>query len=317
MHVDKPQNDYPNIINQIQADLADPSTLISPLSHFRMIRAKSGVYVYRCQYGDTPAIAKYFEKADDRREILNYRILTAHNIPTIKPLALGNATIVLEDITASDKWRLGVAEDFNDPDVAKGLARWYFTFHENGTTVPDLDSLYFEYDRITPANLDMMIQKLPEAAELFQFIKANLSKLHQLIYTPSFTLTYNDFHWSNFVVRKDKTAAKMFDYNLLGRGYRFSDFRNVCWGISDEAKAAFIGEYNRLYETKHGTTRDNADATEKQIDTVTAPVFTLLVALLDNEHFPSWAVHEKNEAINGNLLAKVKELAAFRPRKDA
>ena len=60
----------------------------------------------------------------------------------------------------------------------------------------------------TEENFKMLVQKFPEAKELFQFLLIHYTKLRELIYKPSFTLTYNDFHWSNFVVRKDKKAAK-------------------------------------------------------------------------------------------------------------
>jgi len=69
----------------------------------------------------------------------------------------------------------------------------------------------------------MLCEKLPEAADTFQYVLSRYSKLREILDT----LTYNDFYWSNFIVRKDRQAALMFDYNLLGRGYRYSDMRNV------------------------------------------------------------------------------------------
>jgi hypothetical protein len=241
-----PVNPYPNITKLMKQDLQDVSPKL--IQNFRMIHAKNGVYVYRCLYDGAPAVVKYFEKEDDKREILNYRILTQHDIPTVKTLSLAKATLVMEDISVSEHWRLGMEEDFEDVEVAKSLAQWYFTLHENGTSVSELDTLYFEYDSITEENLKILIQKFPEANELFQYVLTRYDRLYELIYKPSFTLTYNDFHWANFVVRKDKKAAMMFDFNLMGKGYRFSDFRNVYWFISKEAKTAFDDEYRRLYE---------------------------------------------------------------------
>ena len=101
-----PVNPYPDITKLIKQDLQDIST--KPIQKFRLIRAKSGVYVYNCLYDGNPAVVKYFEKANDRREILNYHILAQHGIPTIKVYALGKAAVVLEDITASVNWRLGI-----------------------------------------------------------------------------------------------------------------------------------------------------------------------------------------------------------------
>lgn len=301
-----PVNPYPNITKLIKQDLLDISP--KPIQRFRLIRAKSGVYVYKCLYDGTPAVVKYFEKEDDRREILNYRILAQHGIPTIKTLALGKATLVMDDVSASEDWRLGISEDLEDVDVAKSLAQWYFTFHENGTAVSELDTLYFLYANITEENLKILIQKFPETTELFQFVLTHYDRLHDMIYKSSFTLTYNDFYWVNFVVRKDKKAAMMFDYNLLGRGYRFSDFRNVCWSMSDEAKTAFVDEYNRLYFENHGHTRLEADKAEERIDDVVEPLFQLIVAFIEKERFPEWGNDAKNEALNGTLLSRVKEL---------
>jgi len=295
---------HPNIIELIMRDLQ--SITPKPMRNFQLIRAKDGIYVYRCTYGNIPAVVKYFEKEADRREILNYRILAQHNIPTIKTLALGKAAFVMEDISASDTWRLGAPEDFKDGDIAESLARWYFTFHESGATVAD--SLYFEYDSLTEENLSALAAKLPEAQDLFQFILSRYEDFRQQIYAPSFTLTYNDFYWSNFVVRKDKTAAMMFDYNLMGKGYRFSDFRNVCWPLSDEAKAAFVSTYNQLYMHKHGYSRTEAEKTEERIENLAGPLFSLHVAFTEKENFPSWAQTQKKEAVDGTLLAKAKQL---------
>ena len=128
-----PVNPYPNITKLMKQDLQDVSPKL--IQNFRMIRAKNGVYVYRCLYDGAPAVVKYFEKEDDKREILNYRILTQHDIPTVKTLSLAKATLVMEDISVSEHWRLGMEEDFEDVEVAKSLyngiyasRKWYFRF---------------------------------------------------------------------------------------------------------------------------------------------------------------------------------------------
>ena len=298
-----PVNPYPNITKLIKQEFSP-----KPIQRFRLIDAKSGVYVYKCLCDGVPAVVKYFEKEDDRREILNYRILAQHGIPTIKTYALGKTALVMEDITVSEDWRLGIAEDLKDADVAKMLAHWYFMFHENGAAVSELDTLYFEYDYITEENLNILIQKFPEAKEVFQFILTHYGRFRELICKPSFTLTYNDFYWSNFVVRKDKTAAMMFDYNLLGKGYRSCDFRNVCWSMSDEAKAAFVDEYNRLYFEKHGNLRVEAENIEKQIGGVAGDIFALYVDMVEKDNPADWAKGTDSDFLNGNLLSKAKQL---------
>jgi len=297
---------HPNITQLIRQDIQEISP--KPIQDFQLIRAKSGVYVYRCLYDGTPAVAKYLQKEDDRREILNYRILAQHGIPTIETYAFGKATLIMEDISYSEEWRLGIAEDLQDAAVSKILAQWYFTFHENGAAVTGLDTLYFEYDSITEENLKVLIQKFPSAKATLQFILTHCDKLRGLIYKPSFTLTYNDFYWTNLVARKDKSAAMMFDYNLLGKGYRFSDFRNVCWHMSCEAKATFVDEYNRLYFEKHGSTRTESEKLEQSIDAVASGLFSLIVAFTQHEHNPNWGKCSKDEALNGSLLSKAELL---------
>lgn len=293
---------YPEIITRILQDLKNAP---DEVNGFSLIRSKHGVYVFRCLYGNTPAVVKYYEK-EDRREILNYRILIRHDIPTVRIMAFGEESLVMEDISQSEQWRLGMPEDLDDIGVAKCLAHWYFLLHENGTAVSELDTLYFEYDGITKENLESLIEKLPEASELFLFILAGYEKLHKLLYRPAFTLTYNDFFWTNLAVRKDRQAAMMFDFNLLGRGYRYSDFRNVM-SFSEKAYLAFTDEYERLYVNKHGNTRREEEQLEKRIDDVAAPLFTLIAAY-EQYKFPEWAEYAKKEALDGTLLERAKDL---------
>jgi len=274
----------------------------------QLIRSENGVHVYRGLYDGKPAVFKRFDKEEDRREILNYRILQRHGIPTIKTFWLGTDSLVIEDINASEDWRLGVEGDMTEIQVAKGLAQWYFAFHEAGAGVPELHTLYFEFDSITEDSLRMLIAKLPAATETVKYILSHYDKLRELIYTPTFTLTYNDFHWSNFVVHKDKTAAMMFDYNLLGRGYRLSDFRNVCWSMSDDIKAAFMDTYNGLFIEKHKYSRQEANIAEESIDDVAGTLYALIWAFAERADFPKWAQKQKDEATNGALLAKAKRL---------
>jgi len=272
------------------------------MKNLQPISSNNGVHVHRGLYDGKPAILKRFDKEDDRREILNYRILQRHNIPTIKTYFLGTDSFVMEDIDASKDWRLGVEGDIKDIEVTKSLAQWYFAFHEAGADVPELHTLYFEFDSITEKNLELLIAKLPAATETFEHILSNYNKLRNLLYSPTFTLTYNDFHWSNFIVRKDKKAAMMFDYNLLGRGYRLSDFRNVCWSMSDEAKAAFMDTYNGMYIEKHGHSRQEADIREERIDDVAGPLHALIWAFTERVDFPDWAIGQKDEAINKSVI---------------
>jgi hypothetical protein len=293
------------VINQIKQDIFLLNG--AQIDDFQLIREKWGVHVYRCKYEGSPAVVKYFENEGDKREIKNYHILNAHNIPTIHVFAYGKSSVVMEDISVSDDWRLGTEEDLHDTNAAESLADWYFILHENGLTVPELNSLESEFDAITEANLQMLCEKLPEAADTFNYILPRFDKLRRLIDMPSYTLTYNDFYWSNFIVRKDKREAVMFDYNLLGRGYRYSDLRNVRWSLSEEAKTAFTDKYNRLYADKYGADRTAEEVIEKQIDDVADDLHGLCWAF-ERNNFSHTKEFEKNESADKSLLKKAKKL---------
>ena len=294
-----------NIVNQIKQDIFAVNG--TAIDNFQLIREKWGVHVYNCMYEGSPAVVKYFGNESDKREITNYRVLNEYNIPTIKVFAYGKSSIVMEDIAVSADWRLGIEADLSDADIAECLADWYFNFHEKGLTIPDLNKLEGEFDKITEAALDTLCGEMPEAADTFKYILSRFDKLRKLIDTPTYTLTYNDFYWPNFIVRKDKREALMFDYNLLGRGYRYSDLRNVCWSLSNEAGTAFTDKYRQLYVDKYGEYRTYEEAMEKRIDDVMDELYGLIMAI-ERRKFSELAEFAEKESADRTLLEKVKIL---------
>ena len=295
---------------RIERDLRAVSD--KPVEALSLIRAKDGVHVYRALYGGVPVVMKHFEREGDRREILNYRILQCRGVPTLRVLACGLSTLCMEDIGASESWRLGAAEDMADIDVAAGLAHWYFALHENGTDVPELDALYAEYDAITRKSLAMLMERLPEARATFQYMLERFDELRHMIDSPSYTLTYNNFYWVNLAVRNDRRAAMMFDFNLMGKGYRFADIRNVCSALSETAGAAFVDAYNDLYIQKHGHSREAEEDIERQVDELASPLFSLISAYA-REDFPAWADNAKALVVDGTLLERTKRVLSFQP----
>ena len=278
-----------------------------PPEALRLIRAKAGVHVYRGLCGGAPAVLKHFEHADDRREMLNYSILARCGVPAPRVLACGTATLCMEDIGASEAWRLGAAADMADTAVAAALAHWYFALHENGADAPELKALYSERDAITRESLALLTERLPEAGATFRYMLERFDALQRLIDAPAQTLTYNDFYWDNLAVSNDKRAAMMFDFNLMGRGYRLADMRNVCSSLSEAAGAAFTDVYNGLYRQKHGRSRQEEDGVERQIDGLVSPLFSLISAYA-REAFPAWALEARTQALDGTLLRRAKEL---------
>ena len=89
-------------------------------------------------------------------------------------------------------------------------------------------------------------------------------------------LTYNDFYYTNLIVAKDKSSAFMFDYNLLGKGYVYSDIRNVCYSLGENAKRTFLEAYGEF------------DKSEIIVDDVASVLVTLYHAC-QRKHFPDWA----------------------------
>ena len=254
-----------------------------PFTRIEQIRSKDGVKVARV-YSDVNCILKFFEKKEYAREIENYRILAALGVPTLKVLAATDCAILLEDAAVSPVFRLGEEEDLNDPQIAAQLARWYKVLHEKGRDfVKRCDTaLYAETDCITPENLAFIkAAAKTEHCSFWRFIEENFSLLKQKINALNDTLTYNDFYYTNLIAAKDKGAAFMFDYNLLGRGYAYSDLRNVCWSLGEEAKQAFLTEYGGF------------DPAEKAADEVISPIVTLYSACR-RRSFPDWG----NEALD-------------------
>ncbi|MCL2517631.1 MAG: aminoglycoside phosphotransferase family protein [Oscillospiraceae bacterium] len=243
------------------------------------ISRKNGIIVSRI--GDY--VMKKFENTADRREIRNYQILRELGVPTIQIIDATDDTLLMEDITKSETWRLGRDEDMSNPKIARAIAVWYKKLHEAGINFPALHELYDETDFITLANMDFIAEKTNTIGNpVWDLIRERFDDIRRMIEVLPRTLTYNDFYWSNLVVAKDGTSAMMFDFHLLGKGYVYSDVRNVTYSLRDEAINAFLDEY--------GTT--NFD--EKTADAIIEPLFGLYVAC-ERTQFPEWAVPSLNK----------------------
>ena len=179
----EPTTSYPRITKSIWQDM---DGLDGSLTGLKLLRAKDGVYVFKCRYNNKPVVLKCFQKDEYKREISNYRILQNANVPTINVLEQGSAIIILEDIDISKDWRMGIEDDFNCPKVAKNLADWYFNFHENGASVPELDTLYCEYDKVTAPRIKWLIDKLPTASEPLEYIADRIDNLQVILKKKSY-----------------------------------------------------------------------------------------------------------------------------------
>lgn len=257
------------------------------------IRNKDGVYLYRVKYYDEFYVLKYFLNDEYTREIENYSILKELNIPTIKVFGYTKRSLLLEDLEKSETHRLGVETDLSDSVVAKALAKWYIKLHKEGAkyVYKNSNKFYREIDIVTKENVELVKNKSNTNENMvWKLITDNLDIVLEKIRSFEETLNYNDFYWTNLVVSKDKKEAIMFDYNVLGIGFRYNDIRNICSSLSDEAGKVFIEEYGRINKC------------EKAIDDCISILVNLIFAY-KRPTFPNWA-RDSLEAIHNGVLEK-------------
>ncbi len=262
------------------------------------IRKKDGVAVYRAARAGESFVLKTFEKESDRREIVNYKILQSLSVPTLRVIASTDSALLMEDVSKSASLRLGLRPDMDDPAVAVALARWYRQLHTQGRAYAAAHGgeLYDETDVITAENLRVVAEKTGTRDNpVWALLDARMPDLCEIIAAVPRTLTYNDFYFTNLAVAKNLSAALMFDYNLLGKGYAYADLRNVAASLGKKAGAAFLCEYGAFSEN------------EQAVDDVASALVTLHFACC-RDAFPAWAAEERGKITGGALERAVRRL---------
>jgi hypothetical protein len=257
----------------------------------QVLSDKDGIRVLRVETELGLGILKIFDNPEHRREIANYELLERLDIPHLRVLRQSSTAMLLEDVQDSSEWRLGQAEDLSDEQVARCLAEWYQQLHQKGAAYVKEhgQDMYEETTLLNHENMVWLrgISKTEDHAfwRLWQEKEAQfLSVLAEL---PR-TLTYNDFFWTNMVVSKDHLQAMMFDYNLLGKGFVYSDISNVLSSLSKDAGEAFLQAYGAY------------DLREKQLNEITSPLIGLCLAFR-REKFPSWGREPLEQLRSGEL----------------
>ena len=264
---------------------------------FSILQDKDGVTVARIVSGEKSYVVKCFQKDEHKREMENYRILESLGVPTIRVIASTDSALLLEDIDRSPTYRLGIGEDMSDPEVARRIALWYKLLHSRGYGYICQwgESMYDEADFFTLENIACIKEKTgTQDAPAWVLLEQNYASINDLLHKTRRTITYNDFYYTNMVVAKDKSAALMFDYNLLGKGYAYTDVRNVLSSLSEKAGKAFLDEYGDF------------DPVEKALDDVVSVVVTLYLACLRDE-FPWWAQALLDE-LNTTFIKKIENM---------
>lgn len=264
---------------------------------FSILQDKDGVTVARIVSGKKSYVVKCFQKDEHKREMDNYRLLASLAIPTIRVIASTGSALLLEDMDCSLTYRLGIEEDMSDLVVARRIAVWYKQLHSQGYgyVCQHGESIYDEADYFTLENIVSIKEKTgTQDAPAWLLLEQNYSAINDLLRKARRTITYNDFYYTNMVVAKDKSSALMFDYNLLGKGYAYTDVRNVLSSLSEEAGKVFLDEYGEF------------DPIEKALDDVVSVVVTLHLACQRDE-FPWWAQALLDE-LNTTFIEKIENM---------
>lgn len=262
-----------------------------------IIQNKDGIIVARVSCDAKSYIIKYFQNSEHSREIENYKILSSLYIPTVDVVSVTDSAVLMEDITKSDSLRLGTKADLDDACVACRIAEWYKLLHTSSSDcIKECGALlYDETDLITGENIEFIKEKTgTQSLPVWKLIDDNFDVIVSKIKSLPRVLTYNDFYYTNLIVAKDKASSFMFDYNLLGKGYVYSDIRNVCYSLGEDAKKAFLETYGEF------------DKSEITVDNVASVLVTLYYAC-KKSRFPSWANYALDE-LKGNYEDKVKLL---------
>ncbi|MGL5677959.1 MAG: hypothetical protein ACRDDX_16290 [Cellulosilyticaceae bacterium] len=266
---------------------------------FEIIQEKDGIVVARVKTKKESVIIKYFENGAFRREIENYKMLAALDIPTLNIICTTEKALLMEDICASNSYRLGIKEDLDDVTTATLVAGWYRLLHDKGSAYIEQSNngiyLYDENDKVTLANIQQIKDKTQtHGLSVWKLIEDHYDSIHKYMSRMKRTLTYNDFYYTNLIVAKEQTSAMMYDYNLLGKGYVYADIRNVCSSLSPRAKEAFLSAYGEYNEE------------EILVDEVVSVIIDLYIAS-ERERFPAWA-KESLDVLRGGYEYKVREL---------
>ena len=141
----------------------------------------------------------------------------------------------------------------SDPAVARLIAEWYKQLHSQGYgyVCQHGESMYDEADFFTLENIACIKEKTgTQDAPAWVLLEQNYAAINDLLRKARRTITYNDFYYTNMVVAKDNSSALMFDYNLLGKGYAYTDVRNVISSLSENLSAIRESISSRLFSSK-------------------------------------------------------------------
>jgi len=211
-------------------------------------RKTHSVYRLTCETGQY--VLKWFEDAP-AKEIQCYALLRRYGVPTLAVAGQTDRAILLEDLTTSRSWRLGIQEDAGSGAFGKGLAMWYKRLHaagyyamQNPETRPDflqdwVTGLTGERLRAVGAKLAIgHLHAWKRAVDAIDSLREAFRRLRQ-------TINYNDFYWGNAALSggEDDVQVVVFDYDGMVLGPAYTDFRNVSNSLAGDGRASFQDAY--------------------------------------------------------------------------
>ncbi|MFW6026572.1 MAG: hypothetical protein ACOCRX_09535 [Candidatus Woesearchaeota archaeon] len=276
---------------------------INPKFKFKksyIIYQKHNSIIYRILTENNTFIVKVFQSKGEAKEINCYSLLQEYNVPTLSVYGKTEKAILLEDLNNSLYWRLANEDDVSNEDVGRAVAKWYLKFHSAGKNILNSkkqpDFLEREIDGLNAKVLFKIGEKYGLNKYLcWKLTIDNIEKLKTSIKDLPETLNYNDFHWSNLALsKKDKIMdAIIFDYHLMGIGYKYSDCRNVINSLEGNAKDAFWEVYGEI------------DDKEKILDKPVSIIQALSVAM-ERSQFPQWGKPLLNKIYNGEFDSNIR-----------
>jgi hypothetical protein len=269
----------------------DPATV----ARVELIHREHGDRLYRVGWGGRSFVLKWFGKPEQAIELRSYELLGSLGVPTLPVHGRAENALLLEDLAACPTWRLAEAADAGRAETGVAVAEWYLAFHAAGRELLDGRKgapawLRREADALDRATVLETGRRLGlEARPVWRLAADHIEELRAAMRALPETLNYNDFHWSNLALSRQRPPrAIVSDYHLLGIGLAASDCRNVVGSLRGEARASFWESYGPV------------DESEVVLDAPVATLYALSVAAQRSRR-PSWARPLVRQARDGEL----------------
>jgi len=259
------------------------------------MRQKHGNRLYRVKCGQRSFVLKWFGRPAQAPEVRSYALLQRIGVPALPVYAQTENALLLEDLAVSSTWRLAEEVDVERPETGTAVANWYLTLHARGEgllagSARTPGFLRREADELDSNSILETGKKLGLAHNpVWKLAAGHIQSLKDAMRSLPETLNYNDFHWSNLALSRDRPLrAVVFDYHLLGIGPRYSDYRNVVGSLGHRAAQAFWEVYGPV------------DEREAILDTPVSILYSLQVACR-RPRLSGWARRSMERVESGQL----------------